>query len=57
MAFWKQVISQKYGEYERGGVLMRDRHGVGLWETIRKDCGLLNSRIFFLADNGQIVRF
>ena len=38
-AFWKQVISYKYGE-EDGGWRSREvseRYGVGLWKAIRKE--------------------
>ena len=38
-AFWKQVISHKYGE-EEGGWPTRavsGRYGVGLWKAIRKE--------------------
>ena len=38
-AFWKQVISYKYGE-EDGGWRSREvseRYGVGLWKAIRNE--------------------
>ena len=36
---WKQVISQKYGEEDRGwrSREVSERYGVGLWKAIRKE--------------------
>ena len=58
-AFWRQVISQKYGENEGEWHFseVRDGHGVGLWKSISKEWDLLSNKIFFLVGNGQIVKF
>ena len=48
-AFWKQVISHKYGE-EEGGWCTRavtGRYGVGLWKAIRKELLFLNGRLAY----------
>ena len=56
-AFWKQVISHKYGE-EEGGWRTRavsGRYGVGLWKAIRKDWLFLNGRLAYQVGSGQRV--
>ena len=58
-AFWKQVISHKYGE-EEGGWHTRaisGRYGVGLWKAIRKEWLFLNGRLAYQVSSGQRVRF
>ena len=38
-AFWKQVISHKYGEEKEGwrSRAMNERYGVRLWKTIKNE--------------------
>ena len=59
MAFWRQVISGKYGE-EEGGWCTREVgevYGVGLWKAIRKEGDMLSCRVALLVGNGRRVRF
>ena len=58
-AFWKQVISQKYG-VEEGDWCTRvvsGRYGVRLWKTIRNEWLFLNSRLAYQVGNGRRVKF
>ena len=53
------MIRGKYGE-DKGGWCyreVREAHGVGLWEGIRMDWGLVGARISFRVGNGRSVRF
>ena len=36
---------------------MREGFGVGMWKAIRKEWGLVSSRISYTVDNGQRVKF
>ena len=36
---------------------MRDGHGVGWWNAIRKEWYLVSSRLSYVAGNGRRVRF
>ena len=58
-ALWNQVIRGKYGE-EQGGWCskeVRDGYGLGLWIAIRRKWHVVSSRLSFVVDNGQRVRF
>ena len=58
-AFWRRVISHKYGE-EEGGWRTRavsGRYSVGLWRAIRKEWLFLNGRLAYQVSTGQRVRF
>ena len=58
-AFWKQVISLKYGE-EEGGWCTRavsGSYGVRLWKVIRKEWLCLNSSLAYRVGCGRRVRF
>ena len=58
-AFWRQVISHKYGE-EEGGWRTRKvngRYDVGLWKAIRKEWLLLDGGLAYRVGSGQRVRF
>ena len=58
-AFWRRVISYKYGE-EEGGWRTREvsgRYNVGLWKAIRKEWLCLNGRLAYQVGSGQRVRF
>ena len=48
------MISAKYGEEEVEWCFreMKEGTGVGFWKSIRKDWGLVSSRISFLVGNG-----
>ena len=53
-AFWRRVISHKYGE-EEGGWCTREvsgRYGVGLWKAIRKEWLLLNGGLAYHVGSG-----
>ena len=54
-AFWNQVIRGKYGE-EQGGWCSKEARGV-LWKSLRKDWDVVRSRLFFVVENGQRVKF
>ncbi|KAJ9676777.1 hypothetical protein PVL29_022006 [Vitis rotundifolia] len=58
-AFWKKVISQKYG-VEEGDWCTRavsERYGVGLWKAIRNEWLFLKSRLAYQVGNGRRVKF
>ena len=58
-AFWRRVISHKYGE-EDGGWRAREvneRYGVGLWKAIRNEWLLLDGRLAYHVGSRQRVRF
>ena len=58
-AFWRRVISHKYGE-EEGGWRTRavsGRYSVGLWKAIRKEWLFLNGRLAYQVSTGQRVSF
>ena len=51
--------SRKYGE-ERGGWCsreVRDGYSVGLSKAIRKEWHIVDSRLAFVVDNGQRMKF
>ena len=53
------MIRGKYGE-EQGGWCskeVRDGYGVGLWEAIRKEWHVVNSKLSSMVGNGQSVKF
>ena len=54
-AFWNQVIRGKYGE-EQGRWCSKEARGV-LWKSLRKDWDVVRSRLFFVVENGQRVKF
>ncbi|RVW63723.1 putative ribonuclease H protein [Vitis vinifera] len=58
-AFWKQVISHKYGEEEGGWCtrVISGSYGVGLWKAIRMEWFCLNNRLTFQVGCGRRVRF
>ncbi|KAJ9674040.1 hypothetical protein PVL29_023536 [Vitis rotundifolia] len=58
-AFWKKVISKKYG-VEEGNWCTRavsERYGVGLWKAIRNEWLFLKDRLAYQVGNGRRVKF
>ena len=58
-AFWKQVISDKYGVEEGDWCTwaISGKCGVGLWKAIRKEWLFLNSRLAYQVGSGRRVKF
>ncbi|RVW77264.1 putative ribonuclease H protein [Vitis vinifera] len=58
-AFWKQVISDKYGVEEGDWCTwaVSGRCGVGLWKAIRNEWLFLNSRLAYQVGSGRRVKF
>ena len=58
-AFWKQVISDKYGVEEGDWCTwaVSGRCGVGLWKAIRKEWLFLNSRLAYQVGSSWRVKF
>ena len=53
------MIRGKYGEEQEGWCSkeVRDGYGVGLWEAIRKEWHVVNSKLSSMVGNGQSVKF
>ena len=58
-AFWRQIISGKYGDLEGGWCFKEPRggYGVGLWKTIRKLWDVISSKLSFSVGNGKRIKF
>ena len=58
-AFWRQIISGKYGDLEGGWCSKEARGGysVGLWKTERKLWDLVNCKLSFLVGNVKMIKF
>ena len=58
-AFWRQIISGKYGEMEGGWCSkeVRGGYGIGLWKVIRKLWDLVFCRVSFSVRNGKRIKF
>ena len=58
-AFWRQIISGKYGDLEEGWCFKEARggYGVGLWKTIRKLWDLVSCKLSFSVGNGKRIKF
>ena len=56
-AFWRQIISGKYGDLEGGWCFKEPRggYGVGLWKTIRKLWDVVSSNSSFSVGNGKKI--
>ena len=58
-AFWRQIISGKYGNLEGDWCSkeVRGGYGVGLWKTIRKLWDVISSKLSFSVGNGKRIKF
>ena len=56
---WRNVISRKFAEEERGWYTreVREGFGVGLWKEIRKEGSLLQNKVVFFVGDGRKVKF